>query len=177
MVYKDGSVVPPGNQSDFFAGDAAMTMAQVSRISKLEGASFNWGMVTIPKGPAGEVPVIGQAAICANAKSKNGSLAAELVAYMTSKSCVERMAGIWPPARKSVLTSDAFLNSNSAVTPEQMKDTVATSINNGKVLPSHRLYPQIEVESKMVWDKLWNANADVASVLDEVATVYKKYIK
>ncbi len=177
MVYKDGSVVPPGNQSDFFAGDAAMTMAQVSRISKLEGASFNWGMVTIPEGPAGEVPVIGQAAICANAKSKNGSLAAELVAYMTSKSCVERMAGIWPPARKSVLTSNAFLNSNSAVTPEQMKDTVATSINNGKVLPSHRLYPQIEVESKMVWDKLWNANADVASVLDEVATVYKKYIK
>ncbi len=177
MIFEDGSVVPPGNQSDFFAGNAAMTMAQISRLSKLEGASFNWNIISIPKGPKGEIPVIGQAAICANAKSKNGDLATELVAYMTSKSCVERIAGIWPPIRESVLNSDTFLNSNKAVSAEQMKDTVATSIINGKVLPSHKLYPQIEVESKMVWDKLWNKDADVASVLNEVATVYKKYIK
>ena len=177
MIFEDSSVVPPGNQSDFFAGDAAMTMAQVSRISKLDGADFNWSIITIPEGPNGKMPVIGQAALCANANSKNGELAAELVAYMTNKACVERIAGIWPPIRQSVLNSDTFLNSNSKIEPEQMKETIAASIINGKVLPSHKLYPQIEVESKMVWDKLWKAYANVESVLDEVAAVYQKYIK
>ncbi len=176
MIFEDGSVVPPGNQSDFFSGDAAMTMAQISRLSKLDGANFSWNIITIPEGPAGEVPVIGQAAICANAKSKNGELASELVAYMTNKSCVERIAGIWPPIRESVLNSDTFLNSNKSVSPAQMKDTVASSIIQGKVLPSHDLYPQIEVESKMVWDKLWKKNADVKAILDEVANVYTKYL-
>lgn len=177
MIFKDGSVVPPGNQSDFFSGDAAMTMGQVSRVSKLEGASFDWGIATMPAGPQGHAPVIGQAGICANAKSKNGELAAELVAYMTSKSAVQRMSGIWPPARKSVLNSEAFLNSNPAISADEMAEAIGFSINTGKVLPSHNLYPQIDVESRMVWDKLWNKNADVKAILDEVAVVYKKYIK
>lgn len=177
MLYEDGSVVPPGDQSDFFSGAAAMTVGQISRVSKLSEGSFNWGMAPMPSGPAGSSAVIGQAAIAANAKGKNADLAKELVAYMTNKSCVERIAGIWPPARKSVLESEGFLTSNALVTPVQMETAVASSIENGKVLPSHINYPQIEVESKIVWDKLWNRNADVKAICDEVAAVYAKYIK
>lgn len=177
MLYVDGSVVPPGDQSDFFAGNAAMTAGQVSRVSKLAESGFNWGIAPMPAGPNGDVPVIGQAAIGANAKGKNAQLAAELVAYMTDESCVARMAGIWPPARKSVLESEAFLTSNPLVSPEQMKMAVGDSIKTGRVLPSHIQYPQIEVESKMVYDKLWKPNADVKAILDEVAAVYKKYVK
>jgi multiple sugar transport system substrate-binding protein len=87
------------------------------------------------------------------------------------------MAGIWPPARKSVLESEAFLSSNPAITPEQMKDAVAASIETGQVLPSHEMYPQIEVESRILYDKLWNAGADVAAVMQEVAALYRNYIK
>ena len=87
------------------------------------------------------------------------------------------MAGIWPPARKSVLASAAFLSSNPNVKPEQMKASVADSIATGRVLPSHALYTQIQVESRMIWDKLWKADADVKAVVDEVAKVYSKYIK
>jgi len=177
MVYADASVVPPGNQSDFFAGSAAMTVGQVSRVSKLIGAGFAWGIAPMPAGPKGDVPVIGQAAIGANAKGKNVALASELVAYMTNKSSVAAMAGIWPPARKSVLESESFLTSNKAIAAQDMKAAVGDSIKTGRVLPSHLQYPQIEVESRMVFDKLWNANANVQSVLDEVAAVYKKYIK
>lgn len=177
MVYVDQSVVPPGNQSDFFSGSAAMTIGQVSRISKLDGASFAWGLAPMPSGPKGEAPVIGQAAIGAHAKGKQVALASELVAYMTNKSSVAAMAGIWPPARKSVLDSEAFLSSNPKVTPSQMAMAVGTSIKTGRVLPSHVKYPQIEVESKMSFDKLWQPNANVQSILNEVAAVYAKYIK
>lgn len=177
MLYKDGSVVPPGDQSDFYAGAAAMTVGQVSRVSKLAEGSFKWGMAPMPAGPAGTSAVIGQAAIAANSKSKNAALAKELVAYMTNKDCVARIAGIWPPARKSVLNSEGFLSSNKLVTPEQMQSAVAASIQNGRVLPSSINYPQIEVESKMVWDKLWKPDADVQAICDEVAAIYKKYVK
>jgi len=177
MLYKDGSIVPPGDQSDFYSGAAAMTVGQVSRVSKLQNASFAWNVAPMPAGPKGPAPVIGQAAIAANAKGKNVKLATELVAYMTNKECIARIAGIWPPARQSVLASEGFLSSNKLVTPEQMQIAVADSIKTGRVLPSHVQYPQIDVESKMVWDKLWNKDADVQAVADAVAAVYAKYVK
>ncbi len=177
MVYEDGSVVPPGDQSNFFAGDAAMTVAQVSRVSNLSSASFAWGVAPMPAGPMGDVPVIGQAAIGAFSKGDNVELAKRLVAYMTNEDCVARMAGIWPPARKSVLESDAFLTSQPLLTAEQMEAAVGSSIETGRVLPSHVMYPQIEVESRIVWDRLWNKDANVQEVLDAVAQVYANYIK
>lgn len=176
MVYVDGSVVPPGDQSNFFAGAAAMTAAQVSRVSNLAEADFAWGVAPMPAGPMGDVPIIGQAGIGAYSKGDNVEIAKKLVAYMTSESCVARMAGIWPPARKSVLESPDFLASQPLLTEEQMDAAVGSSIETGRVLPSHVMYPQIEVESRIVWDRLWTPNADVQAVLDGVADVYAKYI-
>ena len=172
MVYVDESVVPPGDESSFYTGAAAMTVGQISRLSNLDEVDWNWSICTLP----GDSPVIGQAAIGANSNSKNGELAAELVAYMTNSECVARIAGIWPPARESVLESEEFLTSNSRITAEQMSSAVAASINTGKVLPSHEQYPQIEVEAQMVYDKLWNADCDVAAVMHEVGDVYRSYV-
>ena len=172
MVYVDESVVPPGDESSFYTGAAAMTVGQISRLSNLDEVDWNWSICTLP----GDSPVIGQAAIGANSNSKNGELAAELVAYMTNSECVARIAGIWPPARESVLESEEFLTSNSRITAEQMSNAVAASINTGKVLPSHEQYPQIEVEAQMVYDKLWNADCDVAAVMHEVGDVYRRYV-
>ena len=177
MVYVDGSVVPPGDQSDFFSGAAAMTAAQVSRVSKLSDVDFAWGVAPMPAGPMGDVPVTGQAGIGAYSKGPNVEIAKKLVAYMTNEECVARMAGIWPPARYSVLESPDFLTSQPLLTADQMAAAVGGSIETGRVLPSHVMYPQIEVESRIVWDRLWNPNADVQAVLDGVAEVYAKYIK
>ena len=176
MVYVDGSVVPPGDQSNFFAGSSAMTAAQVSRVSNLADADFAWGVAPMPAGPMGDVPIIGQAGIGAFSKGENVEIAKKLVAYMTNEDCVARMAGIWPPARKSVLESPDFLASQPLLTEDQMSVAVASSIETGRVLPSHVMYPQIEVESRIVWDRLWTPDADVQAVLDAVADVYAKYI-
>ena len=172
MVYVDQSVVPPGDESSFYTGAAAMTLSQISRVSNLDEVTWKWGMCTLP----GNNPVIGQAAIGAFSRSKNGELAAELAAYMTNKECVARIAGIWPPARQSVLDSEEFLSSNSRISPEQMKNAVAASIATGRVLPAHELYPQISVEAQMAYDKLWNADADVAAVMHEVGDIYRSYV-
>ena len=177
MLFVDGSVVPPGDESNFYAGGAAMTTGQISRVSNLKEVEWKWGIAPLPAGKAGASPVIGQAALGAFAKGANVDIAKELVAYMTSESCVARMAGIWPPARYSVMESEAFLTSNEMVTPEQMSAAVAESITSGRVLPSHVNYPQMEVEARIAFDKLWTADADVQAILTEVADIYSKYMQ
>ncbi len=167
MVYEDRSVVPPGDQSDFYSGNAAMTVGQISRVGKLEDADFEWGIAPLPSGPEGSVPVIGQAAVVAFAAGENREIAADFVAFMTNKENVEKMAEYFPPARESVLESDAFLEANPLISAEDM-EVVADAIKNGRVLSFHENFPKIDLASRSEFDALWSADADVEQVLNNV---------
>ncbi|MCC2690800.1 MAG: transporter substrate-binding protein [Rhizobiaceae bacterium] len=167
MVFKDKSIVPPGEQGDYFSGNAAMTINQISRASLMEKAGFDWGIAPLPSGPGGEAPVIGQAAIVVFTAGKQKELAAEFVAHMTNKENVATMAQFFPPARKSVLGSDGFVSSNKLIPAEQMK-VVADAIAKGKVLPSHEKSPQILAAMKPRIDALWRADANVEESLKAV---------
>lgn len=169
MVFKDKSIVPPGEQGDYFSGGAAMTINQISRASLMPKAGFKWGIAPLPTGAGGESPVIGQAGIVVFAAGKQKELAAEFVAHMTTKENVAAAAQFFPPARKSVLDSDAFIKSNNLIPPEQMK-VVGDAISKGKVLPAHEKSPQILAAMKPRVDALWRANADVDVSLKAVCT-------
>lgn len=176
MVYVDGSIVPPGDESSFVTGTAAMTSCQKSELGALADVTWKWDVAPIPAGPAGEVPMIGQAALCANSQSPKADLAKKLVAYMTSEPCVARMAIYWPPARYSVLNSEAFLSGDGVLSAEQMERTVVAGIATGKVLPSHEEWAAMSEEARIYFDELWSADADVAAALAEVAEVYRSYM-
>lgn len=167
MVFRDKSIVPRGEQGDYFSGNSAMTVNQISRASKMPEAGFKWGIAPLPSGPAGEAPVIGQAALTVFESSKNKELAAQLVAEMTAKENVAVMAQFFPPGRKSVLESDAFVNSNKLVPREQMKN-VAAAIVNGRVHPSHERVPQIFAAMAPRIDALWKPDANVEEALKGV---------
>lgn len=167
MIYVDGSAVPPGEQGDFFSGKSALTVTQISRVSKLADANFDWGIAPLPAGPAGNAATVGQAAVVAFAQGKNKDIAAEFLAYMTNAKNVAKMAEFFPPARKSVLEGDAFLSSNPAITPEQMK-IVAQGIENGSVLPSHEHFPQIEAKARPEFDALWSKDADIQATMTKL---------
>ena len=169
MVYVDGSVVPPGDESNFFTGGAACTFNQISQLGNLADVTWKWGVSKLP----GDVSFLGQAAMAANAASAN----AELVSYMTSASCAARVAQYWPPCRKSVLESEEFLNSNAYLTPEQMKDIVASSVLSSRAMSSNINSPTIDIETEIVFDKLWNPDADVAAILGEIATIYRNNLQ
>jgi multiple sugar transport system substrate-binding protein len=164
MVFKDKSIVPPGEQGDYFSGSSAMTINQISRASKMPEAGFDWGIAPLPSGPAGESPVIGQAGIVVFAQGEQTELAGEFVAYMTNKENVATMAQFFPPARKSVLESAAFTASNSLIPPDQMAN-VSKAITEGRVLPSHVRSPQILAAMAPRVDALWRPDADVAKSL------------
>lgn len=167
MVFTDGSIVPPGEQGDYFSGGSAMTINQISRASKMPEAGFNWGIAPLPTGPGGNSPVIGQAGIAVFARGDNTDLATEFLAFMTNEDNVATMAQFFPPARKSVLESEAFVESNKLIPPEQMKN-VSAAISEGTVLPSHEQSPQILAAMSPRVDALWRADADVDKALQAI---------
>ena len=167
MVYKDKSIVPPGEKGDYFSGNAAMTINQISRASLMPKAGFKWGIAPLPTGPGGESPVIGQAGIVVFAAGKQKPLAAEFVAHMSTRDAVATAAQFFPPARNSVLASSGFVASNNLIPPEQMK-VVADAIAKGKVLPAHEKSPQILAAMKPRIDALWRADANVEAALKAV---------
>ena len=172
MVFKDKSIVPPGEKGDYFSGNAAMTINQISRASLMPKAGFKWGIAPLPTGPGGESPVIGQAGIVVFAAGKQKKLAAEFLAHMTTKASVITAAQFFPPARNSVLASDVFVTSNKLIPAPQMK-IVADAIAKGKVLPAHEKSPQIVAAMKPRVDALWRADANVEAALKAVCTAIK----
>ena len=169
MVFEDESVVPAGDQSNFFTGGAACTFNQISQLGNLKDVTWQWGVCKLP----GDVSFLGQAAMSANASSKNAELAAELVAYMTSDTCAARVAQYWPPCRHSVLDSEDFLNSNAYLDADQMKNIVASSVLNSRAMSNNINSPSIKIETEILFDKLWTKDADIASILGEIAAVYR----
>lgn len=167
MIFVDRSVVPPGAQASFFAGQAAMTVTQISRAAQLVDATFEWGIAPLPSGPGGDAPIIGQAAIVVFQNAKNRELATEFVKFMTRAENVETMAAYFPPARLSVLESDTFFNSNPNVSADDMT-IIADGIARGSVIPSHPNFPQIDATALPIFDSLWRPDADVQAVLTEL---------
>jgi multiple sugar transport system substrate-binding protein len=164
MVFKAKSAVAPGENADFYTGKSAMTIGQISRLTKLDEAKFKWGIAPLPKGPDGEAPTTGQAALAVFNNSRNKDVALDFLVFMTDKTNSATLAQVFPSARKSVLTSDAFLNSNKRLKPEQMK-LVVDAIGKGRVIPSHPNFSQISLASGAIFDELWNADANVADVM------------
>jgi multiple sugar transport system substrate-binding protein len=177
MIYDDKSIVPPGEEADFFAGAAGMTLSQISRVSKLQSASFKWGIAVLPKGPAGEAQVIGQAAVVAFKSGKHAADAMDFVSFMTNKENVATMMKYFPPARVSVLDSEAFSRGNPLVAPEMMKSVVGYALKTGKILPSNSNFPKIDLVARSGFDQLWQANADVKSVLSGISSSISPLIK
>jgi multiple sugar transport system substrate-binding protein len=167
MVFKDKTAVPPGENADFFTGKSAMTIGQISRLTKLDNATFKWNIAPMPKGPGGEGATTGQAALAVFGNSPHQDVALDFIAFMTNKDNSAKMAQFFPSARKSILSSEAFLKSNQRLQPEQMQ-LVVDGIAKGRVLPAHPNFSQISLVSGAIFDELWNADADVAAVMSKV---------
>jgi multiple sugar transport system substrate-binding protein len=68
-VFTDKAMPGPGEDIDFFAGETGMTITQISRASLLPKENpFDWDLVPLPAGPAGEYSVVGQAGVGAFAR-------------------------------------------------------------------------------------------------------------
>ncbi|GAA0971873.1 sugar ABC transporter substrate-binding protein [Acrocarpospora macrocephala] len=167
-IFVDKALPGPGTTVDFFAGDAAMTITQISRASLLDGAKFGWDLVPLPAGPKGDYAVIGQAGLGALKKSPNAAQAIDFLAFFTNPANSAKLAAYFPPPRASQLTTETLAKSNPLLKPEQLKEVVIDGIAKAVVKPSHIGQAELSQTVRAELDPLWKADADVKAVLDGV---------
>ncbi|WMT86164.1 sugar ABC transporter substrate-binding protein [Pelagibacterium sp. 26DY04] len=169
-IFNKGAMPGPGESVDFFAGDAAMTITQISRASLLPQGedAFDWDLVPLPAGPAGEYAVIGQAGIGVFQMGDNVDMAVEFLAYMSNPENSAKLAQFFPPARQSLLNAETLGETNPLLSPEQIESVVIAGIANGQVLPGHEGFAEIQQVVRAELDALWTADADVQAVLTSV---------
>lgn len=167
-IFEQGALPGPGSSADFFAGEAAFTVTQISRASLLEEDGFEWDLVPLPAGPAGEYAVIGQAGIGVLGQGDNPQQAADFLGFLTNPENSAKLAQFFPPPRQSLLTADTLAQTNPLLTAEQLQTVVIDGISTGVVKPSHTGQAEISQTVRAGLDDLWSADADVEAVLDGV---------
>lgn len=169
-IFTDKALPGPGTTADFFAGEAGMTITQISRASLLKEAKFGWDLVPLPAGPKGKYAVIGQAGLGALKKGKNAAVAADFLAYFTNPTNSAKLAAYFPPPRQSQLNAATLAKTNPLLKPEQLQQVVIDGISTGVVKPSHNGQAEISQAVRAALDPLWKPDANVKSVLDGVCT-------
>ncbi|MDT5037486.1 MAG: multiple sugar transport system substrate-binding protein [Micromonosporaceae bacterium] len=172
-IFTDQALPGPGTTADFFAGDAAMTITQISRASLLASAKFKWDLVPLPTGPKGKYAVIGQAGLGVLKKSPHADVAADFLAYFTNPANSAKLAAYFPPPRKSQLTAETLAKTNPLLKPAQLQQVVIDGIASGVVKPSHSGQAELNQAVRSALDPLWKPDANVRSVLDGVCTTIK----
>jgi multiple sugar transport system substrate-binding protein len=170
MVYNDKSVPGPGQMADFFSGQVGMTSTQISSAQLLKTATFKWGVVPLPSGPAGNAQVIGQAGLAVFASGKHKDVAEDFLAFMTNQANAKKLAEYFPPPRKSLLTATTLAQANPLLSAQQLQTVVIDSIDNGRVEPAHQNFAQINDAVQAALAPLWSPNANVANVVQATCT-------
>lgn len=167
-AFEKKSMPGPGTTADFFAGDAAFTVTQISRASLLKDSAMNWDLLPLPEGPAGEYAVVGQGGIGVLTQGKNVAASTDFLAFFANPENSAALSAYFPPPRQSLLTTDTFAAANPMLTPEQIESVVIDGIATGSVRPSHVGQAEIAQQVRSGLDALWVPEADIAGVLDSV---------
>lgn len=165
-IFTDGAVPGPGVTADFFAGDAAMTITQISRASALDD-SFGWDVVPLPDGPEGRQNVIGQAGIGVFANAEHPTVAADFLAFFTDPANAEKLATYFPPPRESLLNAETLGAANPKLSEEQLQAVVVDGIQDAVTKPTHVNFAKLQDAVRAELDAMWTADADVEAVLSD----------
>ncbi|MFB7215515.1 ABC transporter substrate-binding protein [Streptomyces sp. NPDC056255] len=167
-IFEDKAMPGPGESADFFTGDAAMTVTQISRASLLEGAEFKWDLVPLPAGPSGDYSVIGQAGIGVVKQGGHTKEAKDFLAYFTNPQNSAKLAAYFPPPRASQLTAENLAKTNPLLKNDQLDSVVVSGVKKGVVKPGHAGQAELAQRVRAGLDPLWKPNADVKGVLGDL---------
>ncbi|TDC74408.1 extracellular solute-binding protein [Streptomyces hainanensis] len=168
-VFTSEAMPGPGTTADFFAGDAAFTVAQVSRASLLTGG-FDFALHPLPAGPAGDYSVLGQAGMGVLSSSEHPEQAADFLAYLTNPENAAQLARYFPPPRTSLLTGEQLAANNEVLDASQLQAAVVDQLPNAVTLPNHTSPAEIAQRGKTALDAMWRPDADIPAVLRSVCT-------
>ena len=168
MTFKDGSVPRPGDQTTFQGGRLGMYIDNVSFSAQLKDAAFKWGVAPLPKGTTGRVTQLGQAGYVVFAKSTHPSEAQAFLKFLASPAVMARTAKFFPPPRKSVLTSKAYLGSNPAIPAAELKTALVNQLGSARVFKTSDNFLRANDIFAGGIERLYQPGANVAGVLNDI---------
>lgn len=167
-AFTSQSMPGPGSTADFFAGEAAFTVTQISRASLLPDSGIeDWDLLPLPAGPAGEYAMVGQAGLGVLAQGENPEVAADFLAYFTNPENASQLAQYFPPPRDSLIDAETLAATNPVLTQEQLADVVVPAMT-GQVRPVAANSAEVLQQGRAALDALWVADADVPGTLEQV---------
>lgn len=176
-AFESGSMPGPGTTADFFAGEAAFTVSQISRASLLTDSGIeSWELQPLPEGPAGEYAMVGQAGLGVLSQGEHTDIAAEFLAYFTSPESSATLAQYFPPARESQINAETLAAANPVLSEEQLADVVVPAMS-GEVRPSHTDSAEVQQQVRAALDDLWVADADIAGTLSAACTAIEPLLE
>ncbi|MBB6098108.1 multiple sugar transport system substrate-binding protein [Deinobacterium chartae] len=168
MMFKDGSMPRPGDQTTFETGRIGMYADNVSYSAQMRGASFKWGIAPMPKGPGGRITQLGQAGYVVFAKTAHPKEASDFLKFLASPEVMARTAKFFPPPRKSVLNSREYLASNPAIPASSIKTALVSQLGSARVFITGTNFLRENDVITSGFDRLFQPNANVKNVVDGI---------
>ncbi len=168
MTFKDGSVPRPGDQTTFQGGRLGMYIDNVSFSAQLKDAGFKWGVAPLPKGTTGRITQLGQAGYVVFARSSRQNEAQAFLKFLASPAVMARTAKFFPPPRKSVLTSKAYLGSNPAIPAAELKTALVNQLGSARVFKTSDNFLRANDIFASGIERLYQPGANVAGVLNDI---------
>ncbi|MEQ4209452.1 sugar ABC transporter substrate-binding protein [Actinopolymorpha sp. B9G3] len=175
-AFQHNAMPGPGTTADFFAGDAAMTITQISRASELDD-SFKWDLLPMPAGPAGQQNVIGQAGIGVFAQGEHPDVAADFLAFFTNPENTKKLAAYFPPPRASLMNAQTLADANPLLSREQLQSVVVDGIKDSVTKPSHKNFAKLQETVRSELDAMWTKDADVKGVLNDTCSAIQPLLE
>ncbi|MGO1768998.1 MAG: ABC transporter substrate-binding protein [Microbacterium sp.] len=169
MVFEDGSSPRPGQQVDFFGGQAGATTAFLSSNTLLADADFEWDIVPTPSGPDGDTQAVGQSSIVALNAGKNHDAALDFLSFLTNKDNAAELAQFFPPSRESLLTPEVVVGDSPVLTDELVQPIIDAVKESGRIFPvATNAADTAEALDTSLDEYVYTADADLGSGLPKV---------
>jgi ABC-type glycerol-3-phosphate transport system substrate-binding protein len=129
---------------------------------------FDWGIATVPAGPMRHVAYTKPNATVITAASEYPDASFELLKHINDEETVkcEALEGLWPPNLQSVLTSDWYLERDTA--PYHMAPTVPGLLCDGQAPQLSPFAMQCRTIMQNELDPVWTGDATVAEVAPNI---------
>ncbi|GEM45505.1 ABC transporter substrate-binding protein [Deinococcus cellulosilyticus] len=167
-MIKEGSAPKLGEQVTFASGNLGMYADQVSYSGQLSNVKFKWDIVPMPSGPKGQKTLLGQAGYAVFSGSKHQKEAIQFVAFLSSPAVMKRTAQFFPPPRRSILNSDAYLNSNPLIPAASLRQAVLKQVSGAKALIVPANWAQVNDVVVRNMDRIFRPSANVKDELNQV---------
>ena len=168
MVFGSGSMPKPGDQTTFETGRMGMYVDNVSYSGQLRTVNFKWGIAPMPKGPGGRITQLGQAGYVVFARTRYPKEATEFLQFLASRDTMTRTARFFPPPRKSILDSPAYLSSNHLIQPNSLKVALVNQVSNARVFLTDTNYLKANDVIATGLERLYQPNANIKAVLNDI---------